>query len=34
MAYTLNKLTPNLVVSNVDRSLAFYTDTFAERVTG
>jgi catechol 2,3-dioxygenase-like lactoylglutathione lyase family enzyme len=26
MAYTLNKLTPNLIVSSVERSLAFYTD--------
>jgi catechol 2,3-dioxygenase-like lactoylglutathione lyase family enzyme len=26
MAYTLNKLTPNLVVASVERSLAFYTD--------
>ena len=26
MAYTLNKLTPNLVVSNVAQSLAFYTE--------
>lgn len=27
MAYTLNKLTPNLIVASVERSLAFYTDT-------
>jgi len=26
MAYTLNKLTPNLIVSNVERSIAFYRD--------
>ena len=26
MPYQLNKLTPNLVVSDVDRSLAFYRD--------
>ena len=26
MAYTLNKLTPNLIVSDVRRSLAFYRD--------
>jgi uncharacterized glyoxalase superfamily protein PhnB len=26
MAYTLNKLTPNLIVTSVERSLAFYTD--------
>lgn len=26
MAYTFNKLTPNLIVSNVERSVAFYRD--------
>jgi uncharacterized glyoxalase superfamily protein PhnB len=26
MAYTLNKLTPNLIVADVSRSLAFYRD--------
>ena len=26
MPYQLNKLTPNLIVSNVERSLAFYRD--------
>jgi len=26
MPYTLSKLTPNLIVSNVERSLAFYRD--------
>jgi catechol 2,3-dioxygenase-like lactoylglutathione lyase family enzyme len=26
MPHSLNKLTPNLIVSNVDRSLAFYRD--------
>jgi uncharacterized glyoxalase superfamily protein PhnB len=26
MAYTLNKLTPNLIVASVEGSLAFYTD--------
>jgi lactoylglutathione lyase len=26
MPYTINKLTPNLVVSDVDRSVAFYRD--------
>jgi catechol 2,3-dioxygenase-like lactoylglutathione lyase family enzyme len=26
MAYTLSKLTPNLIVASVERSLAFYTD--------
>jgi lactoylglutathione lyase len=26
MAYTINKLTPNLIVSNVERSVAFYRD--------
>ena len=26
MAYQLTKLTPNLIVSNVERSLAFYRD--------
>jgi uncharacterized glyoxalase superfamily protein PhnB len=35
MAYTLNKLTPNLIVADVERSLAFYTDVlgFAKRWT-
>jgi uncharacterized glyoxalase superfamily protein PhnB len=35
MAYTFNKLTPNLVVVNVERSLAFYTDVlgFAKEFT-
>jgi catechol 2,3-dioxygenase-like lactoylglutathione lyase family enzyme len=26
MAYTLNKITPNLIVANVSRSVAFYRD--------
>jgi uncharacterized glyoxalase superfamily protein PhnB len=35
MAYELKKLTPNLVVSNVERSVAFYRDVlgFAVEVT-
>jgi uncharacterized glyoxalase superfamily protein PhnB len=35
MAYTLNKLTPNLIVTSVERSLAFYTDVlgFSKRWT-
>lgn len=35
MPYELNKLTPNLVVSNVERSLAFYRDVlgFAVQAT-
>jgi uncharacterized glyoxalase superfamily protein PhnB len=35
MAYTFNKLTPNLIVASVERSLAFYTDVlgFAKEFT-
>ena len=35
MAYTLEKITPNLIVANVERSLAFYTDVlgFAREFT-
>ena len=35
MAYELKKLTPNLIVSNVERSLAFYCDVlgFAKTAT-
>lgn len=32
MAYAFNKLTPNLVVSNVERSLAFYRDVLGFQV--
>jgi lactoylglutathione lyase len=34
MPYELNKLTPNLIVSNVERSLAFYRDVLGFSVTG
>ena len=33
MPYELKKLTPNLVVSSVERSLAFYRDVLGFRVT-
>jgi uncharacterized glyoxalase superfamily protein PhnB len=33
MAYELKKLTPNLVVSSVERSLAFYRDVLGFEVT-
>ena len=35
MAYEITKLTPNLIVSNVERSLAFYCDVlgFSKTVT-
>jgi len=33
MPYELNKLTPNLIVSNVERSLAFYRDVLGFSVT-
>ena len=35
MPYAMNKLTPNLVVSNVERSVAFYRDVlgFSVEVT-
>jgi lactoylglutathione lyase len=32
MSYTISKLTPNLVVSDVDRSLAFYRDVLGFEV--
>jgi len=34
MPYELTKLTPNLVVSNVERSLAFYRDVLGFTVDG
>lgn len=34
MAYELKKLTPNLIASNVERSLAFYRDVLGFQVTG
>ena len=33
MPYELNKLTPNLIASNVERSLAFYRDVLGFSVT-
>ena len=33
MAYDLKKLTPNLIVSNVERSIAFYRDVLEFAVT-
>jgi uncharacterized glyoxalase superfamily protein PhnB len=33
MTYTLNKLTPNLVVSDVERSVVFYRDVLGFTVT-
>jgi uncharacterized glyoxalase superfamily protein PhnB len=33
MAYDIKKLTPNLIVSNVDESLAFYCDVLGFRRT-
>ena len=33
MAYDLKKLTPNLIVSNVERSVAFYRDVLGFSVT-
>jgi len=33
MPYELNKLTPNLIVSDVERSLAFYRDVLGFAVT-
>jgi catechol 2,3-dioxygenase-like lactoylglutathione lyase family enzyme len=32
MAYTFNKLTPNLIVGDVERSLAFYRDVLGFQV--